>query len=129
SWYLLWFDTTGLVEVVAHAETPQVGVQYPSRDDAMQSVNPADPPGVHLLVLAPGVATPEASVARLARRFEGVGKPPRQLPKRWSQHLRGAGVERCLPGALLPAHYLQGIKDRLPQGLQPVQVIFLQTRR
>jgi hypothetical protein len=128
-WYLLWFDTAGLVEVVAHVETPQVGVQYPSRADAMQSINPADPPGVHLLVLSAGAAAAESSVAALARRFEGVGKPPAQLPKRWSLQLRGAGVERSLPGALLPDHYLQGIKDRLPQGLQPVQAIFLQTRR
>ena len=73
-WYLLWFDTAGLVEIVAHAETPQVGVQYPSRADAMQSVNPADPPGVHLLVLAAGAAAAEARVAALARGFEGVGE-------------------------------------------------------
>jgi hypothetical protein len=128
-WYLLWFDTAGLIGVVAHAETPQVGVQYPSRVDAMQSVNPADPPGVHLLVLAAGAAPPEMGVAALARRFDDVGKPPAQLPKRWSLQLRGAGGERSLSGNLLPAQYLQVIQARLPPGLQPVQVIFLQTKK
>jgi hypothetical protein len=130
-WYLLWFDTAGLVEVAAHADASGTKIQYPIRDGKMQSVNPTDPPGVHLLVVVAGSVPPAQGVGvvgALVHHLQGVGKPPAQLPKRWSLDLRGAGGQRSGPSNL-QSDYLQSIKDRLPPGLEPVHFVFLQTKQ
>jgi serine/threonine protein kinase/thiol-disulfide isomerase/thioredoxin len=124
-WYLLWFNTAGLVEVVAHADAPQMEVQYPIRAGRMQPFAPVDPPGVHMLLLVAGPRPPAKGVEWLADQLEGIGRPPVELPKRWSIQLRDAQGERPMP-SLLPAHHLQAIKDRLPPGFEPVQLICLQ---
>jgi hypothetical protein len=128
-WYLLWFDTAGQVEVAAHSDTPQTEVQFPIRKESMELVNPADPPGVHWLLLVAGSVPPAKGVPRLVRQFEGVGKPPAELAKQWNLQLRGAGGERPVDSNLFPVAFLHAIKHRLPPGLEVVHVVSLQTKK
>lgn len=42
-WYLVWFDTAGLVEIAARGPRPETVMDYPREEKRMQQVNPATP--------------------------------------------------------------------------------------
>jgi serine/threonine protein kinase len=123
-WYWGWFDTEGKVSVVAKSESAQSEMEYPVGERV--SVNPDDPVGVHALVLMAGSG--DMSAELLENRLRGLGRPPPLLPGRWAIHLRGPGSRKPAPSDLAASRFLQVIKDRMPRGLDPVYVVFLQTR-
>jgi tRNA A-37 threonylcarbamoyl transferase component Bud32 len=129
-WYLLWFDTAGVVTVAEHGKVPGTRVQYPEWPN-MQEVDRTNPLGVHVLLLAASTVHPDQVVRQVEARFKNFGKtPPSQPPERWALRPRGPG--RTNPGpANLAAwqRYLGAIESKLPPGLKPAQWIFLQTRR
>jgi serine/threonine protein kinase len=126
-WYVVWIDTAGRVKVEGHSEGSQAEVRYPSRADRMMAVDPADPPGVHLLVLVAGAVSAPEGGDRLAERLAGVGPPPQAMPKRWAAQFRGAGGERPAPPDPESSGYLRAIEERMPAGLQPMYYLFLPT--
>jgi serine/threonine protein kinase len=129
-WYLLWFDTKGVMTLAAKSAEPQQRVQYPERSK-MMSVDPKDPPGVHVLVLASGRLPLREAGPTLQERFKDfTTKPPARLPERWSVHLRGPGEERSTHDTEADwQKHLRAITERLPPSLDSVQAIFLQTRK
>jgi serine/threonine protein kinase len=128
-WYVVWIDTAGKVEVVGHSEGKQADVRYPVRTDRMASVDQADAAGIHLLVLVAGTVPPAEGVDRLTGQLRDVGLPPQILPRRWVVEPRGAGKEREAPPGLESSAYLKGIGERMPPGLEPIQVLFLRTEK
>jgi serine/threonine protein kinase len=125
-WYVLWFDTRGQVTVAASAAEAQAKVEYPR--EKYVAVDAADPPGVHVLVLAAGTVSPREGVKALASQLQGMGRPPPEPPQRWAlQPDRGPGATSPAP-VHLPSQYIKAIQDRLPHGLELAYVIFLQTQ-
>jgi hypothetical protein len=128
-WYLLWFDTRGAVTVAASPPAPQADVRYPERIDRMQAADPADPHGVHLLVLVVGPSPADQGRDLLAQNLRDVGRPPQALPQPWAVPLRprGPGEESETAPGPSAANYLETIAARLPAGLRPVHAVFLRT--
>jgi serine/threonine protein kinase len=124
-WYVLWIDTAGRVKVEGRSQGTQVEIRYPSRADRMMQVDPADPPGVHLLVLVAGsVSSPDAE-SQLEERLHDIGPPPSVVPRRWSGQVRGAGGERQAPLDRAFSGYLEGIEKRMPAGLYAMHYLLL----
>jgi hypothetical protein len=73
-WYLIWFDSAGQVNLVAHSKQPTLVASYPM-GDTMVSVNPADPKGHHLLLLLAGTLPPQQAVVSLEQSFRDFGAP------------------------------------------------------
>jgi len=128
-WCLFWFDTTAEVNAVAESTGAWTEVHYPPRGDRMMSVSPEDPPGVHLLVLVAGAAAPDGGKEALIGRLRGMTGRVTVLPKRWSFQTRGPGGEQVAPPTLQMADFLRAVQRRLPEGLEPIQLVSLQTRR
>ena len=124
-WYLLWFDTAGVVSIAARAAYPSKTFEYPEGDRDMIRVSTSDPEGIHLLVLVTGSLPPEGALKPLEERVATLGKPPEVRPGRWSQ-LRGAGSTRRVD-VTLPAQFLRRIEGRLPEGLVLSHALFLST--
>ncbi len=124
-WYLLWFDTWGNGTVQARAAEPEMELRYPSGSDYL-SVEQADPPGLHMLMVLSGPRS--SSVAELLqKRFDAVGKPPEALPARWSLVLQGGGTVH--PGAEVPLAYVDRIRSQLPSEVRPLHLFFLLTEK
>lgn len=87
------------------------------------SVDPEDPPGVHLLLLLAGPLSPAEAVPLLEQQLAEVGKPP-ALPRHWSVPLRGPVQKQGAP-LELPASYLERIAEQLPQGWSAVHALFV----
>jgi len=128
SWALLWFDTAGKVGVVAQADKLEETVEYPVRPDRMVSVDPADPAGIHLLLLVASDAVPVETVA-LADPLQGVSVRLSALPKRWSVQLRGPGEEHAVQPSLEIAEFLRSVRSRLPAGWEPVYLVLLAAKQ
>jgi serine/threonine protein kinase len=124
-WYVLWIDTAGTVKVEGLSQGAQAEVRYPSRADRMVRVSPADPPGVHLLLLVAGsISSPDAE-GQLEGRLQDIGPPPFAVPRRWHCQLRGAGGERLAPPDDAFSGYLEGIEKRMPAGLYAMHYLLL----
>jgi serine/threonine protein kinase len=128
-WYLLWIDTSGKVSLPFQSDGKQDEIHVPAQADKMLSIDPADPAGIHLLVLVAGSVPPAAGGELLAERLRTVGRPPQNIPKHWSAQPRGPGAEREAPAASDPSDYLSSIQERMPPGLAPVHVLFLRTEK
>src|SRR5262249_21194777 len=124
-WYLVWIDTQGKAKVEGRSDTFQTRLEYPGREDRFGHVDPADPPGMHLLLLVAGAAPPSEAVKGLEKGLANIGRPPAQLPRRWAVQVRGAGGERVVPEGLLPTRYFEGLKGPMPPGLEIVQMVFV----
>ena len=90
----------------------------------MVSVDRADPPGVHALVVVAEPAPVQEGAALLQRGLEGIGPPPR-LPQQWSAQLRGPST-KVGPAIVTPSEYLRDLESRMPSGLEPMHVVFVQ---
>ena len=119
-WYLIWFDSAGQVNLVAHSEQPTLVASYPM-GDTMVSVNPADPKGHHLLLLLAGTLRPQQAIVLLEQSFRDLGAPLLVATS------RGAGKTSETRVRVDPK-YLETIKQRLPAGLQIEQRITLPTK-
>jgi serine/threonine protein kinase len=126
-WYIVWVDTAGRVKVAGRSQGREAEVGYPRSAKAKMSVDPADPPGIHLLVLVAGsVSLPDAE-GQLEERLRDIGPPPVVVPRRWACQLRGAGGERPAPPDDAFAEYLEGIEQRMPAGLYAMHYLLLPT--
>ena len=123
-WYLVWFDTAGAVEVSGPLDHKAVSMQYPS-DDAFVSVNPADPEGMHLLVLV--ASSKRMNPQDITDRLRGVEKPAELLPAD-SPEVRGSGAIRK-SNALSARTFLKDMEQKLPAGLTPLHVVQLPTKK
>jgi hypothetical protein len=126
-WYVLWFDTAGAVTVSESSRGRQQGVVFPA-DPATPfvTVNEADPPGVHLVLLGAGSLPPEAAADRLLAQLRGTGKPPLEEPPQAGYLLRGPGEKVAAPPSW-PVAYLDRIQSRMPRDLEAVHALFFQT--
>jgi hypothetical protein len=139
-WYLLWIDTNGMTTIAALSEIPEARVEYPKANDMVEA-DPADPAGVHVLMLVAGTALSAEAVQQLERKLSerrGPGrqnpvlgnKPPAQMPTRWALVVRGPGSTNPGPaGGLDWDEYLQHIQAKMPPGVEPAYVVFLQTKK
>lgn len=129
-WYLLWFDTAGIVTVEAHSEGPQTDIAFPS-EPGYVTVDPQNPTGVHVLALVAGSATSrpgDEEQTWLSTSVKDVGQPPSEMPPSWSRRLRGAGQPVPADGQL-PSQYLSSVQERLPGELQLVHAVFVRTTK
>jgi hypothetical protein len=124
-WYLLWFDTAGVLTVEARAAVEQTAVEFPA-GNLVATVDPVNPAGVHLLLLVAGRVPPETAPGGIQERLGRVGKPPCVLPAAHARLLRGAG-DPVAPSATLPSAYLSEIQARMPEGLRAVHGLFFRT--
>ena len=122
-WELVWLDTSGKVTVAARSEQPSAVFQYPGHD-TMVSVDPADPPGLHLLLLL--VCSDQRQPpdeAHLENAFATLGPPPRTLDAAVGLS-RGPGeIRKTL--VLEKQDYLQRVTENLPAGLRVELPLFL----
>jgi hypothetical protein len=128
-WYIAWIDTAGKVNVVVHSHGKQAEIQYPPRTDRMASVDPADPAGIHLLILVAASASPPEGEDWLTHRLQGLGSPPQVLPRRWVGQLRGAGEEKEGQAIRELAAYIKDIEERIAPEMELVHVLALRTER
>lgn len=126
-WYVLWFDTAGVMKVEECSPERRPKLEFPADPvENMVSVNPADPAGVHLLLLVAGSVPPNIAEPQLTAQLGGVGKPPFQEPPPATHLLRGAGA-RVASKTPLASDYLKQLQDNMPTGLEAVYALFLQT--
>jgi hypothetical protein len=122
-WYLVWIDTAGKVEMVAHSQQPEWVAEYPAGNKLI-GVNPQDRPGTHLLLLLASDRNPQEVQDQLRQRLHDVGAPP-MVPRAQNQ-LRGAGAVKSTAANLDPG-YWEGIERRLPEGVRWVNQLYLPT--
>ena len=127
--YWIWFDTRGLVEVVANSSRSIKNVAFPSSAEPTSSavqytlVNRADPAGLQLLLLVTSVRCDDEMEAAIEARITGLGKPPQLVgvpPLRSDSPIptdRGAGETTM--GKTLESFRAQ-LRSRLPEGVDPV---------
>jgi hypothetical protein len=125
TWYLLWFDPVGGEPTVVRSEQPRQDVEYPPGKGMTQKINPADPPGVHLLLLVADTAGSDDATKQLKLQLKDVGKPPPALPPRWAVQLRSPGDTVPL-ARRIPSDYLKEVSERMPGSFEPIQAIFLE---
>ena len=123
-WYLVWIDTAGVGEVVAHSQLPERAAEYPAGSNLI-GVNPKDRPGTHLLLLLAGDRNPQDVQDQLRQRLHDVGASP-LVPHAQDVHVRGAGAIQSTAANLDPG-YWEGIERRLPDGVRWVYQFYLPT--
>jgi tRNA A-37 threonylcarbamoyl transferase component Bud32 len=123
-WYLVWIDTEGVAEVVAHSQQPERVAEYPAGNNLI-GVNPQDRAGTHLLLLLASDRNPQAVQDQLRQRLHDVGAPP-MVPYPQDVQVRGAGAVMSTTANLDPG-YWEKIEQRLPEGVQWVDQLYLPT--
>jgi hypothetical protein len=123
-WYLVWIDTAGVAEVVAHSQQPERVAEYPA-GYKLVGVNPKDRPGTHLLLLLASDRNPQEVQDQLRQRLHDVGAPP-MVSYAQDVRLRGAGAVRPTTADLDPG-YWEKIERRLPEGVHWVDQLYLPT--
>jgi hypothetical protein len=123
-WYLVWIDTAGVVEVVAHSQQPERVAEYPAGNKLI-GVNPQDRPGTHLLLLLASDRNPREVQDQLRQRLHDAGAPP-MIPHAQDVQVRGAGTVKSTTANLDPG-YWEGIERRLPEGVHWVHQLYLPT--
>ena len=91
-WYLVWIDTVGAVQVVAHSQQPERVAEYPAGNNLI-GVNRQDPAGTHLLLLLAGDRNPQEVQDQLRQRLQDVGTPP-TVPYPQDVQVRAPGPSR-----------------------------------
>jgi len=123
-WYLVWIDTAGVVEVVAHSQQPERVAEYPA-GNKLVGVNPQDRPGTHLLLLLASDRNPQEVQDQLPQRLHDIGAPP-MVPCAQDVQVRGAGSVKSTT-ANLDLGYCEKIEQRLPEGVHWVDQLYLPT--
>ncbi len=123
-WYLVWIDTVGAVQVVAHSQQPERVAEYPAGNNLI-GVNRQDPAGTHLLLLLAGDRNPQEVQDQLRQRLQDVGTPP-TVPYPQDVQVRGAGAVTSTTANLDP-RYSEAIEQRLPEGVRWVNQLYLPT--
>ncbi len=123
-WYLVWIDTAGVAELVAHSQQAERVAEYPA-GNKLVGVNPQDRPGTHLLLLLASDRNPQEVQDQLRQRLHDVGAPP-MVPYAQDVQLRGAGTVNSTTANLDPG-YWEKIEQRLPEGVRWVNQLYLPT--
>ena len=123
-WYLVWIDTAGLGELVAHSQQPERVAEYPAGSNLI-GVNPQDRPGTHLLLLLTSDRNPQEVQDQLRKQLHDVGAPP-MVPHAEDVQIRGAGTVKSTTINLDPGYWEQ-IVQRLPEGVRWVHQLYLPT--
>lgn len=123
-WYLVWLDTSGKVVVVASSDAKATSIDYPKGNNFV-SVNKADPPGSHLILLLLSPSDIHPNRKAIEDSMQTLGKPPNPNSP-LLQDLRGAGdtSPAQFADALL---FLNQIAARLPSETRREYALFLQT--
>jgi hypothetical protein len=130
-WYLVWFDTAGIVSIAAHSPRKTDTMVYPADtkpdNSTFMPVNPSDPEGKHWLALIVGDRPARGGSSILEEQLAGLAHLANRVEAEAFEE-RGAGSPRSSK-AVLPTSFLNEISDKLPDHLRVVRLIPLQTAK
>jgi len=125
--YIVWVDTAGFTTVKASPDR-RPNLRYPpGGPKEVAWLDPKDPPGTHVILLAAGTLPPDRADGRIATLLKGIGKPPdSQSGMSWHYDLTGARVnqndsvktrspqtKRLSDNEVWLLHYMEDIQRRL----------------
>jgi hypothetical protein len=128
-WYLIWFDTKGVVKIVAGSYRAERNVEYPTGKDFV-AVDANDPAGLHLILLVASYQPTASLLYKIEKNLGKIGPPPSRLLQ-FEVELRGqrgSGSIRKSTQEFVET-YLNTIDDTLPKGVEQILALFLPTEQ